>query len=78
MNTIPGILSKQGYLYVDRRISMVDLRENEINGLFRSSYEAENGQQWQLGYFWRLIMIFWKDEVAQNIDFLGDFLFKQI
>ncbi len=33
----------------------------------------------QLGYFWRLIMIFWKDEVAQiNGDFLGYFLFKQI
>jgi len=33
----------------------------------------------QLDYFWRLIMIFWKDEVAQNNgDFLGDFLYKQI
>ncbi len=33
----------------------------------------------QLGYFWKLIMIFWKDEVAQNnSDFLGYFLFKQI
>ncbi len=33
----------------------------------------------QLGYFWRLIMIFWKDEVAQNNgDFLGNFLIKQI
>ncbi len=33
----------------------------------------------QLGYFWRLIMIFWKDEVAQNNgDFLGYFLFKQL
>jgi hypothetical protein len=33
----------------------------------------------QLGYFWRLIMIFWEDEVAQyNGDFLGYFLFKQI
>jgi len=32
-----------------------------------------------LGYFWRLIVIFWKDEVAQNNeDFLGYFLFKQI
>ncbi len=38
---------------------------------------------YQLGYFWRLIMIFWKDEVAQNNAyflgyFLGYFLFKQI
>jgi hypothetical protein len=34
---------------------------------------------WQLGYFWRLIMIFWKDEVAQNNgNFWGYFLFKQI
>ncbi len=33
----------------------------------------------QLGYFWRLIMIFWKDEVAQNNgNFLGYFLVKQI
>jgi len=33
----------------------------------------------QLGYFWRLIMIFWKDEVAQNNgDFLSYFLFKEI
>jgi hypothetical protein len=33
----------------------------------------------QLGYFWKLIMIFWKDEVAQNNDsFLGYFLFKRI
>ncbi len=33
----------------------------------------------QLGYFWRLIMIFWKDEVAQNNgDFLGKFLLKEI
>jgi len=28
-----------------------------------------------LGFFWRLIMIFWKDEVAQNN---GYFLLKQI
>jgi hypothetical protein len=34
---------------------------------------------WQLGYFWRLIMIFWKDEVAQNNgNFWGYFLFKQM
>jgi hypothetical protein len=33
----------------------------------------------QLGYFWRLIMIFWKDEVAQrNGDILGYFLHKHI
>jgi hypothetical protein len=33
----------------------------------------------QLGYLWRLIMIFWKDEVAQNNgNFWGYFLFKQI
>jgi hypothetical protein len=33
----------------------------------------------QLGYFWRLIVIFWKDEVAQsNVAILGYFLFKQI
>ncbi len=33
----------------------------------------------QLGYFWRLIMIFWKDEVAQNNgNYLGYILFKQI
>ncbi len=33
----------------------------------------------QLGYFWRLIMMFWKDEVAQNNgNFFGNFLFKQI
>jgi len=33
----------------------------------------------QLGYFWRLIMIFWIDYVAQNNgNFLGYFLFKQI
>ncbi len=33
----------------------------------------------KLGYFWRLNMIFWKDEVAQNNgDFLGYFLLKQI
>jgi hypothetical protein len=33
----------------------------------------------QLGYFWKLIVIFWKDEVAQNNgNFLGYFLFKQI
>ncbi len=32
-----------------------------------------------IGYFWRLIMIFWKDEVGQNNgDFLSYFLFKQI
>jgi hypothetical protein len=29
----------------------------------------------QLGYSWRLIAIFWKDEVAQNN---GNFLFKLI
>ncbi len=33
----------------------------------------------QFGYFWRLIMIFLKDEVAQNNgNFWGYFLFKQI
>ncbi len=33
----------------------------------------------QLGYFGRLIMISWTDEVAQNIgNFLGYFLFQQI
>ncbi len=33
----------------------------------------------QLGYFWRLIFIFWKDEVAPNNgDILGYFLFKKI
>jgi hypothetical protein len=33
----------------------------------------------QFGYFWSLIMIFWKDEVAQNNGyFLGYILFKQI
>jgi hypothetical protein len=33
----------------------------------------------QLGYFWRLIIIFWKDKVAQNNGvILGYFLFKQI
>jgi hypothetical protein len=33
----------------------------------------------QLGYFWRLIMIFWKDEVAQrNGNILGYFLQLQI
>ncbi len=33
----------------------------------------------QLGYFVRVIMIFWKNEVAQNDgDFLGYILFKQI
>ncbi len=33
----------------------------------------------QFGLFWRLIMIFWKDEVAQNDDYiLVYFLFKQI
>ncbi len=37
------------------------------------------GNFFQLGYFWRPIMIFWKDEVAQNNgDFLGNFLFQQI
>jgi hypothetical protein len=40
-------------------------------------------QKWaiihQLGYFWRLVMIFSKDEEAQNNeDILGDFLLKQI
>jgi hypothetical protein len=33
----------------------------------------------QSGYFWRLIMIFWKDEAAKNnVYFLGYFLFKKI
>jgi len=33
----------------------------------------------QLGYIWRLSMIFWKDKVAQNNgDILGYFLFKQV
>ncbi len=33
----------------------------------------------QFGYFWRLIIIFWKNVVAQNNgDFLGYLLFKQI
>ncbi len=33
----------------------------------------------QLGYFWRLVMLFWKDEVAQIYgDILVSFLFKQI
>ncbi len=46
-------------------------------------YVAAGWQDWaifrQLGYFWRLIMIIWKDEVAQrNGDILGYFLFKQI
>ncbi len=37
------------------------------------------GQFFQLGCIWRLIMIFWKDKVAQNIgNFLGYFLFQQI
>jgi hypothetical protein len=33
----------------------------------------------QLGYFWKLIVIFWKDEAAQsNSDILGYFLLGQI
>jgi hypothetical protein len=33
----------------------------------------------QSGYFWRLIVIFWKDKVAErNGDTLSYFLFKQI
>jgi hypothetical protein len=33
----------------------------------------------QMGYFWKLNAIYWKDEVAQNSgDFLDYFLVKQI
>ncbi len=33
----------------------------------------------QLGYFWNLILIFWKDEVAEsNGNILGYFWFKQM
>ncbi len=47
-------------------------------GPVKSSLNGEFSPN-QLGYFWRLIMIFWKDEVAQNDgNFLGNFLIKQI
>jgi hypothetical protein len=53
---------------------------------FMASFAEQGVVKWpewaifhQLGYFWRHIMIFWKEEVAQNYgNFLGYFMLRQI
>jgi len=55
----------------------------EKNMKLRYSVREHVDQIWlfsaKLGYFWRFIMIFWKDEVAQNNgEIFGYFLLKQI
>ncbi len=55
----------------------LDVYEYNLTAHFQGD---QNGQFFHtLGYFWRLIMVFWKDEVAQSNDnSLGYSLFKHI
>jgi hypothetical protein len=50
--------------------SLLERVEQEKNMKLRYSVREHVDQIWlfsaKLGYFWRLIMIFWKDEVAQR------------
>ncbi len=88
LNTIAGILTNYNYL------NYADVNEPLIAGLLffhrdrlmRGTGISMSESGWpdwaifrQLGYFWRLIIIFWKDEVAQNNSNLwGYFLLMQI
>ncbi len=88
LNTIAGVLTNYSYL------NYADVNEPLIAGLLffhRDRLMSETAismseagwPDWaifrQLGYFWRFIIIFWKDEVAQNNgNILGYSLFKQI
>ena len=53
--------------------------EDKVKHFIKLSNQAQWPDWAIFRYFWRLIMIFWKDEVAQrNGDILGYFLLKQI
>jgi hypothetical protein len=61
-----------------------DIHQNVLQASYDLNFDWGVGwPDWviflQLGYFWRPIMIFWKEEVAQsNEDILGKFLFEQV
>ncbi len=59
------------------------MRINSLNDAAKYGPTHDQGDQigdfGQLGYFWKLIMIIWKDEVAQrNGNILGYFLLRRI
>jgi hypothetical protein len=65
------------------KLNVAILMSVVIPCVITSSVAAPGSPDWaifhQLDYFWRVIMIFREDEVAQNNgNFWGYFLFKQI
>ncbi len=57
----------------------IPLKKNILLLLIQGSGRPDWAIFCQLRYFWRVIKIFWKGEVAQNnVNVLGYFLFKQI